>query len=117
MTEPVSWLVELDVKPGMDVAFRELTVEMVEATRCEPGALTYERFVGDGGVAHLYERFVDSEAALSHLRAFQEGFADRFLALVERRRTVVYGEVTPALRRVLDGLHPTYLVRLDGFAR
>ena len=45
----VSWLVELAIKPGQLDNFRALTGEMVESTRGEPGALSYERFVSDDG--------------------------------------------------------------------
>ena len=38
----ISWHVELAVKPGQLVNFRELTGEMVESTRAEPGVLSYQ---------------------------------------------------------------------------
>jgi quinol monooxygenase YgiN len=37
MGDLISWHVELAVKPGQLVNFRELTGEMVESTRAEPG--------------------------------------------------------------------------------
>ena len=57
MTTEIAWHVELAVKPGQLEAFQALTREMVEATRDEPGALIYERFVSvDGTVVYGYER-------------------------------------------------------------
>ena len=44
MGEQISWRVELAVKPGELENFQALTGEMVEATREEPGTLSYERF-------------------------------------------------------------------------
>lgn len=118
MADTVSWVVELALRPGALDSFRSLTDEMVEATRAEPGALVYERFVsGDGGTVHLYERYVDSDAALSHLRMFADRFAERFAALVERRRILVYGDPSPELRAALDGIGAAYLRLLGGFSR
>lgn len=88
MENTVSWVVELAVRPLALDSFRSLTDEMVEATRAEPGALVYERFVsGDGGIVHLYERYV------------------------------VYGDPSPELRAVLDGIGAAYLRPLGGFSR
>ena len=118
VTGPVSWSVEVGLRPGAGEDFRALTAQMVEATRAEPGALIYERFVTDDGTtAHLYERYADSEAAVAHLARFAELFADRFIELVERHQAFVYGDASPDLRLALDTLHPLYLRSLDGFAR
>jgi quinol monooxygenase YgiN len=114
----VSWVVELALRPGACADFEELTAQMVAATRAEPGALVYERFVSaDRSEVVLYERYADSEAALRHLRTFGERFAGRFSALVERRRVLVFGDPAPELRAVLDGIGAEYLLRLDGFSR
>jgi quinol monooxygenase YgiN len=85
MSEQVAWHVELAVKPSALEDFRALTGEMVEATRGEPGVLSYERFVSaDGMVVHVYERYADSAAAVAHLRTFGRQFGDRFVDLVVR---------------------------------
>ena len=77
MDEQISWRVELAVKPGELENFQALTGEMVEATREEPGALSYERFVTDDGkFVHVYERYADSAAALVHLRKFGRIFGN-----------------------------------------
>ena len=72
MGEQVAWHVELAVKPGALEALRALTGKMVEATRGEPGVLSYERFLSaDGMVVHVYERYADAAAcggALTHVR-------------------------------------------------
>src|SRR5256885_2027123 len=99
MGEQVSWQVELMVKPGELDNFRTLTEEMVEATRGEPGVLSYERFVSeDGQVVHVYERYVDSAAAVAHLRTFQRKFRGRFVGMVDRKRFTVYGSPNAELR-------------------
>jgi hypothetical protein len=59
----------------------------------------------------------DSSTALLHLRKFEKLFAERFLALVDRKHGFVYGDVASDLRIVLDALSPVYLSQLDGFTR
>src|SRR5437764_8558112 len=99
MSDHVAWHVELTVRPGALEAFRELTAEMVAATRGEPNILIYERFVSaDGAVVHVHERYTDSAAAVAHLRTFGRVFSRRFEGLVDRRRFIVYGTPTAELR-------------------
>ncbi|NJL18600.1 MAG: antibiotic biosynthesis monooxygenase, partial [Nitrospira sp.] len=87
MHDQVAWQVELAVKPGKLESFRALTEEMVTFTRTESGVLIYERFLSlDGATVHIYERYVDSAAAVAHLRAFGQHFGERFVSMVERRR-------------------------------
>jgi len=118
MDEQVSWQVELAVKSGELDNFRVLTGEMVESTRGEPGVLSYERFVSaDGRVVHVYERYVDSAAAVTHLRTFGRKFGRRFASMVERRRFTVYGLPSAELREMLDEFGATYLEPFGGFSR
>lgn len=118
MDKQVSWLVEVDVKPGQLEAFKALVREMVESTRPEPGTLSYEWFISDdGAVVHIYERYADSEALLTHLNGFFEKFADRFGAAVDFKRFVVYGEPSDEVREALSVLNPVFFGTLDGFVR
>jgi quinol monooxygenase YgiN len=118
MSEHVSWLLELAVKPGQLETFKTLMTEMVESTRAEPGALVYEWSISDdGSVIHLYERYADSAATLTHLAAFGEKFAQRFLAGVEPTRLVVYGAPSEDVAEGLSAFSPTYMPAFAGFVR
>ena len=118
MSEPVSWHVELELKPGQLEAFRALTGEMIEATKSEAGALVYERFISDDSrCVHVFERYADCTAAVAHLRRFGNMYGDRFANLVERRRFTVLGAATRELREILDPLGATYVPPLAGFSR
>ena len=58
MTNEISWQVVLRIGPGKLEGFRTLTAEMVEATKSEPGALVYERFISaDRETVWIYERY------------------------------------------------------------
>ena len=116
MGEEISWRVELRVKAGQLGSFQALTAEMVEATRRERGVLSYQRFVSeDGTTIHVYERYADSAAALAHLEAFNERFAERFGAMVERQAFTVFGDPSAELKAALDRYNPTYLKPFGGF--
>ena len=116
MAEEIAWHVELAVKPDQLDNFRVLTGEMVEATRHEPGVLSYQRFVSEQGHAvHLYERYANSAAALAHLRNFAARFGARFLSMVERKRFLVFGDPSRELREELDNLGAIYFKPLGHF--
>jgi quinol monooxygenase YgiN len=108
MSTEVSWRVEIAINDGQLVDFLSLTVEMVEFTKSENGVLSYQRFVShDGRTVHVYQRYADSHAALTHLENFAERFAPRFSGMVSRRQFDVYGEPTEELKSVLNGFGAT----------
>lgn len=118
MSDQVSWHVELQIRPGELRAFRALTAEMVEATKSEVGALIYERFISDDGqVVHVFERYLDSAAAVAHLIAFGKRYGEKFAKMVDRKRFTVFGMPSLELKQILDPLGATYVSHLAGFSR
>jgi quinol monooxygenase YgiN len=119
MSSHVYWMLELDVQPGRENDFRVLMAEMVSATQAnEPGTLNYEWSTSaDGKVCHLYERYVDSAAVMTHLRAVGEKFIGRFMEVLKPVRFVVYGAPSPAVMEALAGFSPAYMQTVGGFSR
>ena len=118
MSDQVAWLLEFEVKDGKDTELSAVMQDMVAATRNEPKTLNYEWSRSeDGTTYHIYERYADSDAVLSHLQGFGENFAERFLAAITPTRFTVYGNPNEAARDVLSGLNPTYMADAAGFAR
>lgn len=119
MNDEVAWMLELQVPAGNAAAFRALAAEMVAATQAgEPGTLYYEwNLSADGTSCHVYERYVDSAAALTHAGNFAARYAERFMALVTPQRMVVYGAPSAELSEALAGLGPAYLQPAVGFHR
>lgn len=116
MGEEIAWRVELRVRPGQLGSFQTLTAEMVSVTRRERSVLSYQRFVSeDGTTIQVYERYADSAAALAHLTAFTERFADRFGTMVERQSFTVFGNPSAALKVALDRFSPVYLKPFGDF--
>jgi quinol monooxygenase YgiN len=118
MSDQVSWVLELAVKAGELDNFKAVVGEMIESTQAEQGTLMYEWSIdGEGSVVHGYERFVDSHAAVAHLAAFGEKFAQRFFAAVDPTRLTVYGTPDDEAKEALSALGPDYMGPLGGFAR
>jgi len=106
---PVSWWVELAVRPGCLDEFETLTGEMVASTQAENGVLAYQRFISaDRQTVYVHERYENSDAAVAHLAKFAATFGERYGSLVERKRFLVFGDASDALRTLLDSYGATY---------
>lgn len=116
MGENVTWLLEVNIKDGELGNFKELMNEMVDATQNnEPGTLNYEWFISeDEQSTQNFERYADSSAAMTHLVAFGERFAERFLSIVEPTRLGVYGNPSDEVRGVLAGFGAAYMSLIGG---
>jgi quinol monooxygenase YgiN len=58
---PVSWWVELVVRPGCLDEFETLTGEMVTSTQAENGVLASQRFISaDRQTVYVHERYENS---------------------------------------------------------
>ncbi|HEX5074162.1 MAG TPA: antibiotic biosynthesis monooxygenase [Gemmatimonadaceae bacterium] len=115
----VSWMFELAVREGRDAEFRALMAEMAAATeRGEPGALDYEWYVTDDGRRlHLFERYADAGAAMTHLATFGERYMRRFFDVLAPERITVYGAPDDRVRGALAQLAPQVMARAAGFSR
>lgn len=117
MSKAVAWNLELSVVDGRIDDFRSLMQEMVESTRSEPGARTYEWFLSeDGATCHIREGYADSAAVLAHLGTFGTRFAERFLACVQPTALYVYGEPDEEAQNALNGFGAVYLQPWGGFS-
>ena len=119
MNDHIYWMVELAIQPDRENELRPLVEEMVNATHNnEPGALDYEYYISnDGKVCHLFERYVDAEATITHLEGFKAVFADRFVKVFQPIRFVLYGSPSAEVREVLAGFNPIYMEAVGGFRR
>jgi len=119
MSKQVYWLLEATITPGELENFKALMNEMVTATRAnEPGTLNYEWSIDtDNQSCHIYERYADSAAAMTHLGTFGEKFAGRFLAVLEPQRITVYGNPNDEVKKALSGFGAEFLAPIGGFAR
>ncbi len=119
MNSNVHWLLELNIQPGRENDFQALMAEMVSATQeNEPGTLNYEWSTSaDGKVCHIYERYADSAAVMTHIGTFGKRFASRFLEILKPTRFVVYGSPSSEVKDALAGFKPVYMQPVGGFSR
>ena len=118
MSNEIAWLLELEVQKGRGDALRDLMAEMVASTKGEAGTTDYEWSLSkDGTACHIYERYADSDAVMTHLQNFGVKFAERFLAALRPTRFTVYGAPSADVREALTGFSPTYMASAAGFAR
>jgi quinol monooxygenase YgiN len=117
VSDTVSWIVELAIKPGQLDAFRALVNDMVAATQAdEPGALNYEWFISeDGHRCHIYERYADSAAVMTHMGNVA-AFGERWAATVEITGGTTYGRPSDEVRGIVTQMGPV-MAPLGGFVR
>lgn len=115
----VAWMFELAVKAGREADFRALMAEMAEATdRNEPGTLDYEWYVSDDSRRlHLFERYADADAAMTHLGTFGECYMARFFDVLAPERMTLYGAPDDRVRSALAQLAPEVMSLAAGFSR
>ncbi len=119
MDTSVYWVIELAINAGQQDAFKLLMEEMVVATKKgEPGTTIYEWTVSeDGRSVHIFERYVDSAAALKHIATFGSTFATRFLACVKPTRFALYGSPNTEVVKALSAFSPICMRPWGGFTR
>jgi hypothetical protein len=91
---------------------------MVEAAKAkEPGALNYEWFISeDSTTCHIYERYADAAAALTHTSDLA-AFGERGAAAVEVTGTTLCGTPNGEVKVMLAQSGGTAMAPLGGFAR
>lgn len=117
MSAEISWVFEAAVKPDALDKYSALAREITADNQAdEPGQQILEWYI-NGQDVHIYERYQDSAAALTHVQRFLEHFAGRFLDMCTPTRMSVYGQPSDELKAAITGFNPTYLEPLAGHTR
>jgi quinol monooxygenase YgiN len=115
--DDVHWHITMTVNSGMAEKVKPLLDRMVAATQAnEPGTLTYDH-MGDGDQVHIYERYADNAAAMTHMGNFGANFAEEFFEAFTITSVVVYGPAGDDLKEGLAPFSPTYFPQISGFSR
>ena len=119
MSDCVSWIITMNINDGKLNDFKTLMNEMVEATKThETGALSYEWYFNDAGTeCQIFEKYADSSAVMTHLGAFGENFAGRFMSLVSPTGITVYGKANDEVKVALKDFGPSFYSHVAGFTR
>jgi len=117
MSGNIHWVLEVTIFPGQLENFRAVAKDLISSSQSEPGTLSYEWSLNDDEtVCHIYERYRDPAAMLTHVQGFGR-FAERFLQTCRPVRFDVYGHPPEELKAALLDFHPTYYTPLGGFNR
>ena len=118
MNENVYWVIDLAVNPGRFEDLKTLIAELLEANQKEVGFLTCEFAISDDRqVCHIYERFQDSAAVITHLQLFGANFSARFFEILKPTRFVICGTPSVEVKDAFAQFNPIYLAPLGGFRR
>ena len=117
MTKNIFWIFEITIKEGQLESLKKLMTEMVEATKeNEQGTMAYEWTISeDNKICHTLERYVDSEATLTHLATFTSQYAARLMETGDATSFVVYGNPNVEVKQILDGFGAVYMTPIGGF--
>ena len=114
MKNNIAWVFELTLKEGKLEELKKVMTELSE----EEGTLNYEWMLSqDGKKCHVYERYIDSEAAVLHLNKLIANHVDKVMALGDVTYFIVYGNPSEECRKILDRLGAVYMEFIGGFSR
>ncbi|WP_024513252.1 hypothetical protein [Bradyrhizobium sp. ARR65] len=98
--------------------FKALIRKLVAATEKETGVVQYEYNIShDQKTVDIYERYIDSKAAVYHVEKTFGRPSKEFLSLPKPTRWVIYGMPSNELKQAIADFHPIYMTPLDGFIR
>lgn len=113
----IAYIFTVKVNDGAMDDFSALASKMVEATKAEDGCEAYEWFAADDGTTvHIYERFADDDALVTHFGNFQ-AFQGDFFGVCKPAGMTVYGAPSGKAKEILDGMSARMMSPIDGFAR
>lgn len=119
MDASIYWVFELTIKEGKLETLKQVMRELVAKTKSnEPKTLAYHwTLSADGKKCHIFERYQDSEAAVSHLKSFLANSASKLMATGDPTGFFVYGNPSVEAKAILNDLAAVYMAPLDGFFR
>jgi len=117
MSDQIYWILQVAIHPGKLEDFRSVANDLIAKTKLEPGTLGYQwNLSDDESICHIYERYQNAEALLTHVQSFG-AFAKHFMEACHPTSFHVYGPANDAVVAALDDLQPVYFSELGGFSR
>lgn len=117
MTDNIYWILKAKIGDGNLDSLKRLAEEFCGMTKPEPGVITYEwSITPDGEFLHIYERYLDSDAAMAHL-ANVGSELPRLMALVSVTEIECYGKVGSDFREASKDFPMVYMDTFCGFRK
>jgi len=119
MSEHVYWIIEANIVEEKLAELKELMGTMSAATKSdEPGALNYEwSLSADETVCHIFERYVDSDATMVHMKNFGSKFAKHFMSVLKPKSCILYGSPDERVQKAMAPMGAVLMTPASGFSR
>lgn len=102
------WVLKASINEGQLDTLKILTKDLIKLTQTEPGALAYEWSISeDQKNLHIYERYVDCDAALEHLANVGE-FLPKLMQLITPTTLECYGPASNQFKQAFAGFPVVY---------
>jgi len=117
MTENIYWILKAKIGDRNLDNLKRLAEECCEITKTEPGVMAYEWSIAqDRGTLHIYERYVNTEAAMAHM-ANLSAQLPRLMELVTVTEIECYGKAGSDFREAAKDFPMTYMETFCGFRK
>lgn len=117
MTDNIYWILKAHIGDGNLDELKKLAEECCEITQSESGVMVYEwSITQDRKKLHIYERYVDSAAALEHMANLSEKLP-KLLELVGVTEIECYGRASSDFREATKDFPMVYLESFSGFRK
>jgi len=115
MTRQIYWILKASINEGKSDQLQALAKQFRELTEAESRAIGYE-WSTNGNMLHIYERYVDSDAALEHT-ANIGSLLPELVELVTPVEIECYGPTTEGFREAFKDVPMVYFDTFEGFHR
>ena len=117
MTENIYWILKAKIGDGNLDELKKLAKECCEITKTEPGVMAYEWSIAqDREMLHIYERYMDSEAAMAHM-ANLSAQLPQLMGLVSVTEIECYGKASGDFREAAKDFPMVYMETFCGFRK
>ena len=115
MTSDIYWIFKAEIGEGKLEALKSLAPKFCQITEKESGVIAYEWSIStDGKMLHVYERYVDSDAALTHL-ANVDPHIPELMELVTPTEIECYGAASNSFKEAVKDFPIVYMENFEGF--
>ena len=108
MTKNIYWTLSGSIKDNKIDTLKVFLGNVLTKTEAEIGCLNYEFwFSEDEKKVYLFERYIDSENCLAHIKNISNDLPV-FFECVDLEPIVILGDVTVAVKEIFDKMNASY---------
>ena len=113
MTDNIYWTIVATIKDGQLEKLKSAIEPMVDATRTEKGALSYDFWLSDDlKKVYVFECYQNSDAVLAHMENVG-GLLGAFFECVDLEPLVILGDCSQALKETFAAFGASHVTALN----